>query len=89
MLECQTAYIMGCLRAMLEEGHRSLDCKAAVHDAYNEKLDAEMAHMVWRHPRVKSSYNNSSGRVITNVPWTMLAYWEMTRSPNFDDFEVA
>lgn len=88
MLECQTTYIMACLREMIEQGHRSLDCKQPVHDAYNEKLDTEMEHMVWRHPKVKSYYNNRSGRVITNAPWTLHAYWDMTRSPDFSDYDI-
>jgi len=88
MLECQTHYIMGCLRTLLENGHQSLECRKDVHDAYNVRLDAELEKMVWRHPRVRSYYNNSAGRVITNVPWTMYDYWAMTRSPELADYEV-
>jgi 4-hydroxyacetophenone monooxygenase len=88
MLECQTRYIMGCLRAMLENGWRSLDCRRDAHDAYNARLDAEMEHMVWRHPKVHSYYNNASGRVITNVPWTMYDYWNMTREPDLADYQI-
>ncbi len=88
MLECQTNYIMGCLRALIENGHRSLECREGVHDEYNERLDAEMEKMVWRHPNVRSYYNNSAGRVITNVPWTMYAYWNMTRTPDLAEFHV-
>jgi 4-hydroxyacetophenone monooxygenase len=88
MLECQTTYIMGCLREMLEQGHRAIDCRPDVHDAYNERLDAEMDHMVWRHPRVRSYYNNAAGRVITNVPWTMYQYWDMTRRPDLSEYAI-
>jgi 4-hydroxyacetophenone monooxygenase len=88
MLECQTSYIMGCLRALLENGHQSLECREEVHDEYNVRLDAELEKMVWSHPRVKSYYNNSSGRVITNVPWKMYDYWEMTKKPDLKDFHI-
>jgi 4-hydroxyacetophenone monooxygenase len=88
MLECQTRYIMGCLRELLENGHQSLECRQEVHDEYNVRLDAELEKMVWRHPRVKSYYNNRAGRVITNVPWTMYDYWDMTRVPDFKDFHI-
>ncbi len=88
MIECQTQYIMGCLRDMLEGGHGVIDCRPEVHDAYNERLDAEMEHMVWRHPRVRSYYNNGEGRVITNVPWTMYQYWDLTRAPTLDDYRL-
>jgi len=88
MLECQTKYIMGCLREMLENGHRSIDCRQEVHDAYNERLDTAMETMVWRHPKVRSYYNNKDGRVITNVPWTMYQYWDLTRQPDLGDYKV-
>lgn len=89
MHECQTSYIMGCLREMIENGHASLECRQQAHDDYNERLDAELEQMVWRHPKVKSYYNNSQGRVITNVPWTMYDYWAMTRTPDLSDYHVA
>ena len=88
MLECQATYIMDCLREMLEKGHASIDCKPSVHDAYYEKLDAAMEHMVWRHPRVKSYYNNAQGRVITNTPFKMYDYWDMTRKADLSEYEV-
>ncbi len=88
MLECQTTYIMGCLREMLENGHKSIECRPEIHDAYNERLDAEMEHMIWRHPKVNSYYNNKSGRIVTNVPWTMFQYWDMTRSPDLEEYQI-
>jgi 4-hydroxyacetophenone monooxygenase len=88
MLECQTNYIMGCLRAQLENGHKSMECRQEVHDEYNERLDVELEKMVWSHPRVRSYYNNTAGRVITNVPWTMYDYWAMTRSPDLAEFHI-
>jgi 4-hydroxyacetophenone monooxygenase len=88
MLECQTTYIMSCLRALLENGHRSLECRQKVHDAYNRRLDAELEKMVWSHPRVRSYYNNKEGRVITNVPWKMYDYWDMTRHLDLGEYEV-
>lgn len=88
MLECQTQYVMGCLRELLEGDLAAIDCRPEVHDAYNERLDAEMEHMVWRHPKVHSYYNNAAGRVITNVPFTMHEYWRMTRAPDLDDYRL-
>ena len=59
MLECQTSYILACLREMIENGHRAIDCRGEVHDEFNDRLDTQMETMVWRHPKVKSYYNNS------------------------------
>jgi len=88
MLECQTTYIMSCLREMLENGHRSIECRAEIQDEYYERLDAAMEGMVWRHPKVSSYYNNKHGRVITNIPWTMYAYWDMTRAVDLKEYTV-
>ncbi len=86
VLECQVNYIVKAIGAMIERGYTSMECRRDVHDAYNERVDAEHEHLVWRHPRVHSYYNNRAGRVTTNMPWKLVDYWRMTREPSFDDF---
>jgi 4-hydroxyacetophenone monooxygenase len=86
VLECQVDYIVRAIAAMLERGISTLECRREVHDAYNQSVDAEHEHLVWRHPRVHSYYNNDAGRVTTNMPWKLLDYWRMTRAPALDDF---
>jgi 4-hydroxyacetophenone monooxygenase len=89
MLECQVGYIMGCIRAMIEGGHASIECRQEAHDEYNARVDAENEGLVWRHPKVRSYYNNPSGRVTTNAPWRLVDYWRMTRTPDLADFHLA
>jgi 4-hydroxyacetophenone monooxygenase len=89
MLECQAGYIVHSLAGLLERNARAMECRQEVHDEYNRRLDAELEHMVWRHPRVHSYYNNSHGRVTTNAPWRLLDYWRMTRRPDFADFKLS
>jgi 4-hydroxyacetophenone monooxygenase len=86
VLECQVTYVVKAIGAMLEQGYATMECRRDVHDAYNERVDAEHENLVWRHPRVHSYYNNEAGRVTTNMPWTLLDYWSMTREPALDDF---
>ena len=88
VLECQVDYIVKAIGAMLQDGLAAMECRRDVHDTYNERVDAEHEHLVWRHPRVHSYYNNRAGRVTTNAPWTLLDYWRMTREPALDDFVV-
>ncbi|MCU1501592.1 MAG: hapE, partial [Ilumatobacteraceae bacterium] len=38
--ECEVRYVTDVLRATLEGGHRGLDCREDVHDAYNAEVDA-------------------------------------------------
>src|SRR4051812_14293493 len=89
VLECQVNYIVKAIAALLDGGYVSMDCRQDVHDAYNERVDAEHEQLVWRHPRVHSYYNNSKGRVTTNMPWKLLDYWRMTKEPVLDDFVVS
>lgn len=89
VLECQVDYITRAIAAMVGHGLTTLECRRDVHDEYNASVDAEHDHLVWRHPRVHSYYNNEAGRVTTNMPWKLLEYWRMTREPVLDDFVVA
>lgn len=88
VLECQVNYVVKAIGAMLELGLSTMECRADVHDAYNDRVDAEHEQLVWRHPRVHSYYNNEAGRVTTNMPWKLIDYWRMTREPVLDDFVV-
>jgi 4-hydroxyacetophenone monooxygenase len=84
--ECQTRYILSCLRELIENDHASMECKASVHDQFNDKVDAIHRDMVWSHPAVSSWYKNNKGRVFATSPWRMLDYWEMTRNFQPDDY---
>jgi len=89
VLECQVNYIVKASGALLEDGYATMVRRRDVHDAYNARVDAEHEHLVWRHPRVHSYYNNSKGRVTTNMPWKLLDYWRMTKEPALDDFVLS
>jgi 4-hydroxyacetophenone monooxygenase len=88
MLECQVNYVIQCVGALIAGDRASIECRQDVHDEYNERVDAEHEHMIWRHPKVHSYYNNREGRVTTNAPWRLIDYWRMTKRPNLDDFVV-
>ena len=84
--ECQVRYVMGCIRALLENGLASLECRQDVHDAFNQRLDRALARTVWSHPGMNSWYKNPSGRVTTTSPWRLLDYWRWTKAPDLADF---
>ena len=84
--ECETHYISECVRQLSERGG-SLTVKHEVHDAYNEKVDAENLRMAWGVSNVSSWYKNATGRSAQNWPFTMLDYWQQTRTVNADDYE--
>lgn len=76
--ECQMRYALRCLRELLEEGHRSIEVRQEVHDAYNRRVDEAHARMVWTHPGMRNWYRNDKGRVFANSPWRLVDYWAMT-----------
>ena len=88
VLECQVNYVVKAIATMIGCGFASIECRRDVHDEYNERVDAEHEQLVWRHHRVHSYYNNSRGRVTTNMPWKLFDYWRMTHEPSLDDFVV-
>ncbi len=86
--ECQVRYVMGCLKALIENGKRALECREDVHDAFNERLDARLAQLVWSHPGMNSWYKNGRGKVTTTSPWRLVDYWRWTREPELGDYHL-
>ena len=79
--ECQVNYVMGALHELLTSGHRTLEPKADVHDAYAELYQSEIAQMVWAHKAVKHShFKNAEGKVFTLSPWPIPTYWNYTKT---------
>ncbi|BCW83986.1 monooxygenase [Arthrobacter sp. NicSoilE8] len=88
MSEGQGRFILTCLKTLIEEDKRSIEVKPEVVQEYNEAIDERLNRMVWTEPGLVSRFRNSTGRVITNHPWTLLEFWERTRSPKMDDFII-
>ena len=86
--ECSARYIMGCIKLLIEDGARSIEPRADITAAFNEKVDAENAKMAWAAPDVNSWYKNAKGRVAQNWPFALIDYWNATRAPDKADFEV-
>ncbi|MGQ4600647.1 NAD(P)-binding domain-containing protein [Nocardia sp. R6R-6] len=86
LAEAQVRYVTDLLVAMARDGIAAVEVREEVYVDYNERLDAANRGMVFALDGVESYYRNSSGRVVTNSPWTVLQYWNMTRVPNLDDY---
>lgn len=84
--ECQTRYTLLALRELIERGAGSLEVLQSAHDAFNERVDAQHAKMVWAHPGVGSWYKNAKGRVFATSPWRLLDYWNFTRTIDCADY---
>ncbi len=86
--ECEVHYVLGCVRALFETGARALDPRPEAHDAYNERVDAENLRMAWGVSSVHSWYKNRTGRSAQNWPFSLLEYWQLTREPDLEDYEL-
>ncbi|MEO8458429.1 MAG: NAD(P)/FAD-dependent oxidoreductase, partial [Chloroflexota bacterium] len=64
--ECEVQYVMECLRLLQEEGRPAMDVKRAVHDAYNERIDAANLLRTWGASSVNAWYKNERGQVTQN-----------------------
>ncbi|MEH6910827.1 MAG: NAD(P)/FAD-dependent oxidoreductase [Oceanicoccus sp.] len=84
--ECQARFIGACLAKMSENDISSIEVKQHVEDDYVARVDAEHEKMIWTHPGMSTYYRNDAGRVVSVMPWRLVDYWEMTRTPDFDDF---
>jgi len=86
--ECQIRYLTSCLVAMIEAGARAMEIRKDVHDAYNERVDAEHAGLIWSHPGMTTYYRNSQGRVFSVSPWRFVDYWAMTHDPELGEYHL-
>lgn len=86
--ECQVRYTMLALRELIEREADSLDVRRAPFDAYQEIFDAEHAQLVWTHPGVNNWYRNKDGRVVTNSPWRLSHYRNLTAVFDPRDYDI-
>ena len=87
--ECGVRYVLGLLEHALANGAAAVDVRRDVHDAFNERVDAENRVMAWGWSEVNSWYKNEHGHVAQNWPFTLLEYWQRTLAPDPDDYVVS
>lgn len=84
--ESQVGYIVQLIQAMAEKGLATVEPRQDLHDAYNAKVDAAHARMIWTHPGFTTYYKNARGRVVVQVPWRVVDYWQLLREARLEDF---
>lgn len=87
--ECQVRYTMLALRELIERGAASLDVREEPFEEYNRQVDAEHAQLVWSHPGVNNWYRNKAGRVVTNSPWPLSKYRNLTAVFDPEEYDIA
>lgn len=85
MIECQTQYILDCLRQMEDRRLRSIEVRPEVQRAFNERLQRELARTVWAAPD-RSWYKNDAGKITNNWSGPTLRYWWQTRRAELREY---
>jgi cation diffusion facilitator CzcD-associated flavoprotein CzcO len=78
MIECQTDYILDCLRQMQERGIRCIDPRREVMEAYDARVQRELQRTAWA-ATGKSWYKTEDGRITNNWSGSTIRYWWNTR----------
>lgn len=88
-LELWARYSLDCIVKMIESGHRTMECRREVFDAYNARLDAAQDSCIWGMDGLKSYYVNEHGRQIVNNPLRPSVTYESIRHARMEDYLLA
>lgn len=84
VLEAQIHYIIEALDMMVARDAKAIEPSKDAYLEWNRKVEDQMQHMIWSHPKAKSYYLNSKGRNFVSCPFKLADYWNWTRSPDPD-----
>lgn len=86
--ETQVHYMIECLDHMIANDARTIEVTEDAFIRHNKRIDEQMQHMIWTHPRSKSYYQNSKGRPVEPWPFRLVDMWNEMRSPIHDDYRL-
>ncbi|HEU4362281.1 MAG TPA: NAD(P)/FAD-dependent oxidoreductase [Mycobacterium sp.] len=86
--EVQARYVALTIVEMFSSGIETIDVKPEVYAEYLARVDAAHDQLVWSHPGMKPYYRDEFGKIRTVLPWRLVDYFDMTRRPDFTDFNV-
>lgn len=87
--EVQVHYVIECLDWMLANDALALEPTSDAFVAWNQMIDEQLAKLIWDDPRTpRSYYHNSKGRNFLSWPYRLVDYWNHTRAPVPDDFQL-
>jgi len=89
MIEHQTNHVLAHVERIARDDLAWVDVKAETQSVYNDKVQQAIADIpVWNH-EVNGYYRSASGRVVTQWPFSMTEFKQMTEQLDPDDYEVA
>ncbi|GAA4081392.1 flavin-containing monooxygenase [Nocardioides kongjuensis] len=88
-LECQAAYVVDAIRMLLEGGHRSMDLRADVFEAYQDEIAEQSALRAWGWSKTHSWYHNAEGRSTVMWPLPAQRYLHGTAAAQPELYDIA
>ena len=83
-IEPAVGYAIACMQRVLAGGHRWLDVRPGVFNAYNQRLQARLQGSVWT--TCNSWYRTEAGKVVALWPGFTAEYQRAIKRPDFADF---
>jgi len=89
-VEIFSRYICNLITRTIESRSAAIEVRRKAYQDYNDRLDDEMREMLWEEEKGGggSYYVNEFGRSGVNMPWTLQAFYEMVRAPDFTEFDL-
>jgi len=87
-VEAAIEFALAGIRTVLEHGMSALDVREEAYDAYNRRIDEASLGLAIGASSVNSWYKNRFGRNSQNWPLTTLEYWQGTRGPTLEDYDL-
>jgi len=81
MIECQTNYILDCLKRLDAGGFSAMDLRREVMDEFDASQQKELQQRVWAFTG-KSWYKTDDGRITNNWSGSTIRYWWKTLHAN-------
>lgn len=89
MLELEAAYAVRHIARMARDSIAWIDVRPEVESAYQEQLQQDIARVqVWG-ADCRGYYRSESGRIVTQLPYGMTTWRELTTRPDDDAYEAA
>lgn len=88
--ESQIHYALECLELMQAKGATAMEPTVQATKRFNDEVDEALKDLIWLHPTAPHSYyKNAKGRNFMSCPYRLVDYWQMTRSPNEQDYALS
>lgn len=88
LAERAARYVTELLCAMVDEDVAAVEIGEQACAEYVRAVDEAHDRMIWTQPGFTTWYANSRGRVIANMPWRVVDYWELTRSASLAPYRT-